>query len=95
MDKCRLLNAVHDNYTIVNSASCQLTGIADNLCELGIMEPIAEKLYIIADDLKESAARIRDAYSVDLGDQISHSEAMVGNLLKAIVNGNIVPSSRE
>lgn len=89
-----LIDAVHDCRGAMERAALRLESITDSMRYLGVMEPVQSKLVNISEMLRVEAKELSAAYSVDLGQQLSHSEAMAANLLKATLAGCIVPPKR-
>lgn len=76
-----------------DDAALQLRSIAGAMSRLS-MRDLADELFEIADRIVVGPREISEAYTVHLDEQVSHSEAMMGNLLKATLAGCIVPPKK-
>lgn len=86
----KLNEAINACRSAADNASYQLLDIADAMSRLG-MDGIARELTGIAERVVIGPREVSASYSVDLGNQVRHSEAMMNNLLKATLEGCIVP----
>lgn len=70
-----------------------ITRIANNLAEVGLDRP-AKQLHGAADQIYELARGITPLVHEDLNESIRHGERMMGSMLGAILNGNLVPTPK-
>jgi hypothetical protein len=85
-----LIDAIHDCRAVADSASYQLLDIADALSRVG-MDGLARELSHIAQKIVVGPREVSAAHGLELTSQLRHSEAMMGNLLVATIEGCIVP----
>lgn len=86
-----LIDAVHDNQRLVSDVCHNLEDVARALSRVG-MRDLADEIGVWITPLMQSAKQVAASYSLDVNKQIAHGEAMIGGLLLATINGNIVPT---
>lgn len=87
MDKT-LIDAIHDHRHRLEHAVDKISWIAENLASVGLEKPCDQLLSAI-EGLKESCKEISAAHAIELNGQISHSEEMIGGMLKLVLDGRI------
>lgn len=84
-----LNEAINRCRSAADNASYQLIDIADALARVG-MGDMARELTFIANKIVVGPKDVSGAYGLELNSQLRHSEAMMGSLLKATLEGCIV-----
>lgn len=84
-----LNEAINHCRAVADSASYQILDIADALSRVG-MSDLARELSFLANKIVVGPKEVSAAYGLELNSQIRHSEAMMGSLLKATLEGCIV-----
>jgi len=88
-----LLDAIHDHINLLAFAVRRVEAVAENLHSVGLEKP-AEQLEAAIENLVESAKAIQHANSDSVNDQIRHSEAMIGGMLKLVMDDRIRPKEK-
>ncbi len=86
-----LIDAVQRHERLVSDACHNLEDTAFALRRVG-MAALADEIGVWLEPLMQSAKQVGTSYSIDINRQINHGEAMIGGLLLATINGNIVPT---
>lgn len=90
MTRIPLHTAIHQCRQAADNAADRLDRIAYALDVVG-MGKLAKDLRHIAEQVVVGPHQISEAYNAHMTEQVNHSEAMMGNLLKATLAGCIVP----
>jgi hypothetical protein len=87
----KLNDAVYRNACVASDVADLLRFRADALAALSMTPSLAQDLFDCADRIEAAAKDVQDAFGEKLNDDLRHSEALTGSLLKAVLVGALAP----